>query len=174
MSNRKYARNTLAGPLVLSSDPKGTTVVTWMGKGDPNGEDVQAIPDDILNGVAYDKIRRRGIIEEMTEEEAYGAMETQNEVWEKSQSTADIEATIERTTNNDFVVLNCIGPSTRGQGLCGADVNVRDAKKNEAPPLCAAHVALAREYVPEDLVKDGRTVKTWTRFVMAPRQRVQD
>lgn len=170
-----YARNNQAGPTVLSSDPKGTHSVEWQGKGDPNGGDVQPIPEEVQNTVAYTRALRRGIIVEVSGEEAVDAFDRQRDDWDRRTAGAASAATssIEHTTNNDIVATKCIGPDTRGQGACGADVTVRDAQKGEVPPLCSRHEELAPQYVPSDEMEGTKIVRKWTRVIMGARERQQ-
>lgn len=175
------ARNNQAGPTVLSSDPKGTHYVEWQGKGDPNGGDIQPIPEEIQNTVQFQRCVRRGIFTILNEDsESQGvideAMRRQQEAWDFRQgaTAATAAEVIDQKANNDIVALSCVGPSTRGDAStrCGADVNVRDNVKDERPPLCDLHADLAPQYIPEDIVKDGRSIKSWTRMTMGARQRM--
>jgi hypothetical protein len=169
------ARNTMAGPTVLSSDPKGTHFVEWQGANDPNGEDIQPVPEEVVNCVAFMKAVARGVlvIENPDDNpELAQAMERQNTAWKARQEGADRRAveSIDQQANNDIIALKCIGPDTRGQGLCGADVSVRDKAKDDKPTLCPLHADLAPQYIPENIMESGKNVKKWTRATMGARQ----
>lgn len=55
-------RNTESGPAVFS-DPAKNIAVEWQGSGDKNGEDVQHVPDEVLDNVNFLKALQRGIFE---------------------------------------------------------------------------------------------------------------
>lgn len=60
-------RNTEEGPSVFS-DPAKNIAIEWQGKGDPSGEDVQHVPDEVIDNVNFLKALQRGIfvVEEAT------------------------------------------------------------------------------------------------------------
>jgi hypothetical protein len=53
-------RNTEKGPTVFS-DPAKNIAIEWQGAGDPNGEDVQHVPDEVTDNVNFLKSLQRGI-----------------------------------------------------------------------------------------------------------------
>lgn len=174
------ARNNQAGPTVLSSDPKGTHYVEWQGKGDPAGGDIQPVPEEVQNTVAFTRCVRRGIFTVLDENDAQdtiaAAMDKQQVAWDSrqglTQQTAD--EVIDHAANNDIVTLPCVGPDTRGAGgKCGELVNVRDNTKNERPPLCSLHADLAPQFIPGEDIVNGKNVVTWTRLTMGTRERQQ-
>jgi hypothetical protein len=164
------ARNKMAGPTVISSDPRSTHFVQWEGAGDPSGGDVQLVPKEIVSTVPFVNALRNGIIEIENPEDNPALMETlsrQSETWAKRQSDlqTDIRSTIESQPNRDLITLGCIGPAPRGAGLCNAEVTVRDVTKYDAPALCHQHISLASQYVSDDQGRDdkGNKVTSWTR-----------
>jgi hypothetical protein len=170
------AQNNQAGPTVLSSDPKGTHFVEWQGKGDPAGGDVQPVPEEVQNVVAFQRCVRRGIFTIVDDQAAIDeAMNRQQTAWDKRQSFAQESATevIDQEANNDLVILPCVGPSTRAEGRCGNDVTVKDLTKNDKPPLCATHETLASQYIPSEEQVGGKNVTVWTRLTMGARERQQ-
>jgi hypothetical protein len=175
------ARNNQDGPTVLSSDPKGTHYVEWQGKGDPSGGDIQPVPEEIQNTVQFQRCVRRGIFTLLDESEDTGviseAMERQQEAWDYRQGSTQATAAqvIDQQANNDIIALTCVGPSSRGDAStrCGADVNVRDKNKDDRPPLCNAHADLAPQFIPEEIIVDGKPRRTWTRMQMGARQRME-
>lgn len=62
-------RNTEKGPTVFSDISKNIAI-EWQGAGDPNGEDVQHVPDEVTDNVNFLKSLQRGIfvIEEASPE----------------------------------------------------------------------------------------------------------
>lgn len=170
-------RNHQAGPTVLSSDPKGTEYVEWQGHGDPNGEDIQPVSELIQGLPQFQRCMRRGILSHIKDDDPLltGAMDAQQAHWDSRMSqTADTAAAaIDQQADNDLVVATCVGPSTRGAGLCGQDVPVRSVKDDAKPPLCNMHVDLAPQYIPEDIIANGKSTKTWTRATLGARERQQ-
>lgn len=170
-------RNNQPGPTVLAIDPKGTDDVMWQGHGDPNGEDIQPVSEVMQGSTAFQRAVRRGVVSlvEADDLATIEALDRQQASFDQRMAAggAQAAAAIEHTTNNDMVTLPCVGPSNRGQGQCGADVTVRDAQKNERPPLCNLHGDLAPQFVPQEDVVGGKTVKTWTRVTMGERERYQ-
>ena len=178
-----YARNTMNGVTVMSSDPKSTQFVQWEAAGDQNGGDIQPIPAELMRTPAFVAAVRKGILAVVDPNAHLGLDDSnlsldeilgkQRDAWNSRRETADedIRATIETTTNNDLVTLPCIGPSTRGSQNCGEDVTVRELTKYDAPPLCHRHIGLANEYVPTAVDRDVKGNKTveWTRSAMEPR-----
>lgn len=53
-------RNTEGGPSVFSDTSKNIAI-EWQGAGDPNGEDVQNVPDEVVDNVNFLKALQRGI-----------------------------------------------------------------------------------------------------------------
>lgn len=173
-------RNTQPGPTVLSSDPKGSQYVEWQGKGDPNGGDIQPVPEEIQQAVSFQKCVRRGILVLLDAEDTDSAavideaMRRQQQEWDYRSSATQTTANevIDQEANKDIVALKCVGPSSRGDSTqrCGADVNVRDNVKDDRPPLCNLHADLAPQFIPEEVVVDGKSTRTWTRMTMGARQ----
>lgn len=176
-------RNNQPGPTVLSSDPKGTHYVEWQGKGDPNGGDIQPVPEEIQSTVSFQKAVRKHILTLMDAEDTETtaaieeAMRRQQQEWDHRASSTQTTANevIEHQTNKDIVALKCVGPSSRGDSSvrCGADVSVRDGQKDERPPLCNLHADLAPQYIPEQVIADGKSVTQWVRMTMGARERQQ-
>lgn len=171
-------RNTLPGPTVISSDPKGTHMVEWAGKDDPMGGDIQPVPEEIVDTVPFHRALQRGILVlEQPEDnpELVAAIEKQNAAWTARTEAAAAQATaaIDQEANNDIVSVPCIGPDSKG-GKCGNDVAVKDVNKDDKPPLCNIHADLASEYVAQELeVVDGKTKKGWARVTMGAREKAQ-
>jgi hypothetical protein len=172
-------RNNQAGPTVLSSDPKGSEMVEWQGKGDPAGGDIQPVPQIIQDAVAFQRCVRRGIftlLDDADQPVIDEAMSRQQQHWDKRQAfSADTAAeVINHEANKDIITLLCVGPSSRGEGRCGADVAVRDATKNDKVPLCSMHENLAAQYIPSEEMVNGKNVTVWTRTTMGARERQQN
>lgn len=170
-------RNTKPGPTVFH-DPTTGSEVTWQGANDPMGDDVQVIPPTFLASSDFLRSLSRGIfVIESAPEDILAQLDAhlsspglarQAASWKAKQANEQTSALehIDHTANNDIVAVKCIGPSTRGDGQCGAEIPVRDNARNEKAPLCAQHAQLASQFVPTE---DGG----WTRAALAPRQTYQ-
>ncbi len=173
-----YVQNNQPGPTVLASDPKGTMVVEWAGKGDPTGNDIQPIPEEMLNLPSFTRARARGIltiVEDMSDPEAVAALEKQTASWQArtQQAAAAAVSSIDQASNNDIIQVSCIGPNSRGQGFCGEPVAVREREQYAKPMLCDLHKDLAPEFVPESVQEGDISHTKWVRFAMNPRETQQ-
>ena len=171
-------RNHQPGPTVLSSDPKGTESVEWQGKHDPNGGDIQPVSEYMQGLPQFQRVVRRGILSHVPADDPIldMALDAQQAHWDsrQSQTSETAAAAIDQQANNDVVVIPCVGPNPRGgNGICGTEVTVRDLDKDKKPPLCNIHESLAPQFIPEDVIINGKPAKTWTRATMAPRERQQ-
>lgn len=171
------ARNTEPGPLVMSSDPKGSDFTEWAGANDPNGNDVQPVPEGLLGHVQFMRCVQRGILViENAEDnpEVVEAIERQNAAWKarRAQAQQQAESSIDYEANNDLIAAQCVGPGNRG-AQCDNTVSVKEKVANDKPPLCATHADLAPQYTPYDDVTGEKTVRKWSRVTVAPREKQQ-
>jgi hypothetical protein len=178
LTTQVAARNTKKQVVVLSSDAKGSEYVEWQPSGDPAGGDIQIVPESIANSVPFIRLLQRGIIEKMDaslEEVFDQAVLRQREAFEKRSSGAAQQAlaSIDDVAQNDVISMPCVGPDSRGQGRCGADVPVREQTKNDHPPLCQQHQALASQYVPSEEQEGTSSVRKWVRVTMGTPERQQ-
>lgn len=168
-------RNKQTGPTVfsiLNGEGHATLQLEWQGIGDPNGGDVQYVPDSAVKDVQFDKMIRRGVLEIIEEDAAESAMDKQAESYRERTEAASqaATATIDQKANNDLVQASCIGPSTRGTGECGEPVAVRESelKANERPILCPRHASLAPQYArveTDQMVEQGDSLVPVTKWV---------
>lgn len=168
------AQNFQDGITVLSSDIKGTESIEFGAKGDPNGDDIQYVPEGVLASVAFRRALARGVIgliEDDSDPDVLDALNKQVAAFQRRQRGAqeDIQATIDRPTSRDSVSVFCVGPDSRGTGTCGEPLVVPEAKVDAVVPLCSRHKALAAQYVPEHQVEGDKTV-VWRRVTMGARQ----
>lgn len=169
------ARNLMDGVTVLSSDIKGTHTVEWSALNDPDGGDVQFIPFEIAESVAFRRAISRKVIELLPDESdpaISAAIMLQVEAFQRRQNGArgDVEQTIERPIDNSSVMLFCVGPDSRGQGQCGQPVAVPSKKRNDVPPLCHTHRPLSGQFVPESGHSNGEPITNWTRVTLGTRE----
>ena len=170
------AQNETDAVIVLSSDPKGSEQVEWKAKDDPNGEDVQVIPEVIAKSPAFAKLINKGIVTLLQAPEAYQeAIDKQRASFDARMkgAQAKAEASISEEAKNDMISVPCIGPDSRGAGQCGNLVPVREKVKDEQPPLCPSHVAMKAQFLVEEVQEPGSTTitKKWIRATLGARER---
>lgn len=168
------ARNKMDGITVLSNDVKGSFSVEWGALGDPAGDDIQFVPTEVSESVAFRKALARGVIElvdEQSDPEVAEALSRQVEAFKRRQEGAkeDVAVTIEKPTSRDTVSAFCVGPDTRDQGKCGEAVAISEKKLKDTPPLCPRHQHLAAQYVPE-AVKGNEDRTEWVRVTLGARE----
>lgn len=167
------ARNMMPGPTVLSLDLNGRTSVEWMGKGDPQGRDVQYVPDEIVRSPRFRVCCERGILQ--VEEDPSALIDKQVQAWKKrmddDQNTA-LEV-VDHKPDRDLIGLACVGPGSREGSTvtCGAPVPMRASEVDLKPPLCDLHVHLAGRYVPEKTTEERTTDDGETKTVAVTRWR---
>lgn len=170
------ARNLMDGVTVLASDVKGTHSVEWAAKNDPEGNDIQYIPEPVLESVAFKRALARGVVELLADEsdpEVVEALALQVEAFQKRQRGAQesVAVTIDKPTSRDHVSTWCVGPDNRGTGQCGEAVAISEKLLKDVPPLCPRHKNLANQYVPE-VNTEGQEAKTqWIRVSLGSRER---
>lgn len=162
-------RNTEGGPTVLS-DLHTKEFVEWQGAGDPNGADIQAVPESFLNNVNFLRCVQRGILVVENPEDnpdIAEAIAKQNAAWaaRREHAKKQAEATIDQQANNDLVSAACVGPA------CTNMVPVKEKQKADKPPLCSQHEGLAPQFVRNDRVTDDSTTVEWVRVSMGARER---
>lgn len=170
------ARNLMDGVTVLASDVKGSHSVEWAAKGDPKGDDIQYIPEPVLESVAFKRALARGVVELLEDEsdpEVVEALAKQVDAFKNRQRGAqeDVEATIDRPTSRDHVSTWCVGPDNRGTGTCGEAVAISEKLLKDVPPLCPEHKGLANQYVPEVNTEGSEAKTQWVRVTLGSRER---
>ncbi len=169
------ARNLMDGVTVLASDVKGSHSVEWAALGDPSGDDIQFIPNEVLESVAFRRAVSRGIVEVMEDEsdpDVVSALTRQVAAFKRRQEGAkeDVAVTIEKPTNRDSVSVFCVGPDSRGIGKCGQAVAVPEKQLKDVPPLCTQHKHLAAQFVPE-VVNGAEDKVEWVHVTLGARER---
>lgn len=145
-------QNQMPGPTVIAADIKGSYEVTFDGKGDPSGGDVQRIPPEIVATVQFTNAIAKGIlkvIEGEDNEAVQAALQKQTDAfWNRAKTERDeAMASLDQPAENDMVAVECIGPGTRPGTPCGENVPVRAREVNSTPPLCTRHTGLADQCV---------------------------
>jgi hypothetical protein len=168
-------RNTEGGPFVFT-DAVTKTVLEWKGAGDPTGEDVQSVPDALIENPAFMRNIQRGIIVvEEADDNAKALLDKQTASWTQRQERekALSRASIDQQQNNDMVSAQCVGPNNRGNGQCGDLVPVKEKDKFGRPPLCPTHESLVNQFalVEDPDAGDESGKRTWVRTQVDARQR---
>lgn len=170
------SRNTKSNVVVLSSDPKGSEFVEWQPAGDPNGGDIQVVPESIAKHPAFTKLITRGIIVlEEASDEYREAMSRQNAAFEKRLNGGNSKQTdvMDPEAQNDMLSVPCIGPNGNGTGGCGNAVPVRERTKDERPALCSTHEHLSPQYVQYEEQQGTSVVKKWSRVTLGAPEKQQ-
>lgn len=141
-------RNMMHGPTVIAADAKRSYEIIFAAKDDPNGDDVQEIPEELLRAKAFRDGIRKGIFEVVEGDDhpvVVAAMARQTGRFRERMAAEELAAreVLDAVADNDLVVVNCIGPGPRDGAVCGDMVPVRDKEQASSPPLCDRHRHLA-------------------------------
>ena len=153
-------RNMMSGPTVIASDPKQTHEVIFGPKDDPQGEDIQPIPEALVKSPAFAKAIRQGILAVVAGEDnpvVQAALTRQTDAFQKRIQADNLKAreSLDAPSQNDMLVVTCIGPGSREGTTCEEQIPVRAADAGSKPPLCSRH-----EHLTELAVKRGS--QPWT------------
>lgn len=140
-------QNQMSGPTVIAADAKRNYEVVFQGKGHPDGEDVQPIPEALLRTIQFQRAISRGVItviEGVGHPVVQQALSRQSDAFARrmqAQQVSDREV-LDAPAQNDITVVNCIGPGSRPGAVCGDQVPVRQGDTGK-PPLCDRHKGLS-------------------------------
>jgi hypothetical protein len=139
--------NQMSGRTVIAADARRNYEVIFEGKNDPDGNDVQPIPESLLRTIQFQRAISRGIlkvIEGADHPVVQQALSRQSESFAKRMAAQDMAAreVIDAPAENDIMVVNCIGPGSREGAVCGEQVPVRSGDTGK-PPLCDRHAGLS-------------------------------
>ena len=145
-------QNMMPGPTVIASDPKQTHEVTFGGKGDPAGEDVQPIPEALMRTPAFRRAIRQGILKVVAGEDnpmIQEALRRQTSSFRDRMAADELEAreSLEAPAGNDMIAVTCIGPGSREGATCEEQVPIRADQEGTRPPLCDRHQHLAERCI---------------------------
>jgi hypothetical protein len=141
-------QNQMHGPTVIAADAKRSYEITFAGVGDPSGDDVQEIPEELLRTKQFRDALRKGIftvIEGDDHPVVVAAMARQTDRFKERIAADELSAreVLDAVADNDLVIVNCIGPGTRSGAVCGEMVPVKDKEQAGRPPLCDRHQHLS-------------------------------
>lgn len=141
-------QNMMAGPTVIAADAKRNYEVIFQGQNDPNGEDIQPIPEYLLRTPAFKRAIRQGIFRVIEGEDnpiVQAAMSKQSDSFHKRIASDELKAreSMDSKSANDMIVVTCIGPGTREGLVCDEQIPVRANEQGSRPPLCDRHQHLS-------------------------------
>jgi hypothetical protein len=133
--------------LVIASDPRRTHEVTFEGKGSPSGGDYQHMPREIIATPAFARQIALGTLRVVQGEDdplVASAMQNQSDAfWKRAEADkAAALDTLDEVADNDYLVLQCIGPGTRPDAPCGENIPARAKEAAGIVPLCDRHANL--------------------------------
>ena len=145
-------RNMMSGPTTIAADARRNYEILFQGRGHPDGEDVQPIPEALLRTPQFARALRQGIFEVVEGDDhpvVVAAMAKQTDAFRRrnaSQETAARES-LEAPHAADIIVAMCIGPGARDGLACGEQVPVKELEQAGRPPLCDRHRQLSARCV---------------------------
>lgn len=157
--------------LLVENQERGPTVWgehVWAPKDDPDGEDVQRLPDTLLDDPSFLRALASGHLTLLDPSPEVAERMAALRIGDRSggrrgraeAATASVLATIDRRHDHDLIGYSCLGPGPRGQaGACAAHVLRRSVDSDGGPPLCARHGHLADQFT---LVRAPGRPATWT------------
>lgn len=141
-------RNMMPGPTVIAADAKRNYEIIFAGNEDPQGEDVQSIPNALLATPQFQKALRQGIlvvVEGTDNPVIQAALAKQTSAFREKMAADALAAreVLDSPSDDDILVVTCIGPGSREGAVCGEQVPVRSKDSAGKPPLCSRHAHLA-------------------------------
>jgi hypothetical protein len=157
--NVVWTKNTTSGPMVFTADAtRSDGHVVWQGANDPNGQDIQVVPVELLQNVQFQRSLQLGLLTVVDDPATQNAaLAAQQQAWgaqEDRRQHPNPEAiygedgkpqtlTVEKADENDMLVLDCLEKARN----CDQRVSVRRADLGKKAPLCRNHFGLAGSYV---------------------------
>lgn len=178
-------------PLMVQNNAASTTLfalpgkqpIIWTAAGDPMGDDVQRVPDDLAKDIDFLRSLDQGLLSVVDgdDPEVLASLQRSSTKYADRQAAnaAKAESIMDRKQDRDLLGIDCLGPDARGNDAkCGATVLMRASDVTGAdpkPPLCDRHKALAPQfYLTQDGSKGegatesraGQITRTWRRVQM--------
>lgn len=154
-------RNKQPGPTVFT-DKASDTHIEWAGSGDPRGNDVQQVPNAILEHPAFAKTVRSGILEvehDLSADESDAMLQRSADAARAAVAAqeADVLTHLDKTsTDEDYITTKCL--------ISGEEIVMRAGDLFDRPPLADRYADRAGEFVAVPTGKtlsDGRPEVTW-------------
>jgi hypothetical protein len=143
-SSTVMVRNMMPGVTIIAGDAKRNYEISFQAKDDPEGEDVQAIPDALIATVQFQNAIRKGVFEVVAGADhpvVQQAMSRQTDAFRKRMASDSLAAreVLDAVADNDLLMITCIGPGTRSGAVCGENLAVKEKEQLNRPPLCDRH-----------------------------------
>ena len=147
LSTTVVCQNMTASVLVIASDPRRTHEVTFEGKDSPTGGDFQHMPEEIIKTPAFRRqlaLRTLRVVQGEDDPYVTQAMQYQSDAfWKRAdEERAAALSTLDEVADNDYLVLQCIGPGTRPDAICGENIPAKAKEAAGIVPLCDRHQGL--------------------------------
>lgn len=156
-------QNLETGPTVFS-DPKDNIALEWQGHGDPNGGDVQYVPDSLVTeNVSFLKALNRGIfavVEADEEVQAKLNAQAQSYADRRAAGKASLESVIERDQDKTLANVS-IDEKGRVANVDSQDKPVTSQKRTPGTVIVES----------ENRDSEGRPIDTELSVVLGPRER---
>jgi hypothetical protein len=157
-------------------ETKDSGIIEWQRNGDPMGEDVQQVSEDVAKDRDFVKACARGVLQVLNDDdgdsEAQKRVNDQIEKFRTSRATseAEISGRLDRPQDRSISSYECIAPVGAGR-QCGQAVMMRLNEAKDKPPLCSRHQALQNSFVASDEGSAGseseKPVTKWIHMGMA-------
>jgi hypothetical protein len=141
-------RNQLSN-MVMFENPAGGPPYTWQPAGNPGGEDVQYLPDEMKTNIDIIRDIKRGIfkIEAEDEDSIESLLNAQVSREQAAAASQPQNPYMDQNAKNVMLGFQCLGPGVRNTGQCENQVILRQADAKTRPPLCPSHQNLAPQFV---------------------------
>lgn len=178
MSTAVLVRNLRSNPTTITPDPGSPDYIVFAAAGDPEGGDIQLVNEAAAGTAVFQRAVARNIL--VVEGQDYPVdpvvadhLRRQNELAEARAAKAAeaVAGSILKEADNDLLGTPCIGPDSRGAGMCGDLVSLPSKDKGTVPPLCERHRSLAGEYVSTEVADGDKVVTKWSRPVLGAREK---
>lgn len=142
-----YIRNEHRGPTTYTHGHANTgELYRWGPAGDPDQEDVQAVPGYVLKSPGFQRVLSRGLFTLVDESSASVHISEAGDIWQQQQkdSYEAITDLMDDSNDGELVEGSCMGPGIRGTGqLCGQKLFIRKSALETQAPLCGKHEKFA-------------------------------
>lgn len=142
-------RNRLRNPVLVQ--PQDQRPLIWRPAGDPSGEDIQMISDELRDDISIRRAIRLGNLELIDNEADIEAAYEKQISAGQQQAQASAEAVAasidQQSTENVMIAVPCIGPGIRPGVTCTGQAIMPLARRKQIAPLCTEHQGLAPQFV---------------------------
>lgn len=133
--------------------PVNGELYRWAGKGDPEANDVLAIPGYVVRSPQFQRALMKHLFTLVMEGEE-NPLALAGQIWEDQQTDqqAEVMAQLEREQDLELHDVKCQGPGPKGAGRqCGEQLFIRGVDMENRPPLCDRHLEkYAKFFIRED------------------------